>query len=58
MNMGDHPGHMMSTASGRKLERIEELPASYVAMAKHVHPKYMNDPIAALKKYSDQLAGS
>lgn len=58
MNMGDHPGHMMSTASGRKLERIEGLPASYVAMAQHVHPKYMNDPVAALKKYSDQLAGS
>ncbi len=55
MQMGDHPGHMMSTASGRKLERVAELPPDYVAMAKQVHPKYMDDPVASLKKYSDRL---
>lgn len=56
MQMGDHPGHLMSTASGRKLEAVEDLPASYREMANLVHPKYMGDPIAALKKHSDRLA--
>ena len=55
MQMGDHPGHMMSTASGRKLEKIADLPPDYVAMANRVHPKYMGDPVQALRKYSDQL---
>ena len=55
MQMGDHPGHMMSTASGRKLEQVSQLPESYRAMAMQVHPKYMRDPIAALQKLSSQL---
>lgn len=50
MQMGDHPGHMMSTASGRKLESLDELPASYRAMAEEVHGKYIADPTAAMAK--------
>jgi hypothetical protein len=56
MQMFDHPGHMMSTASGRKLQAVEALPQTYRDMANQVHPKYMGDPLAALKKYSDRLA--
>jgi hypothetical protein len=55
MQMGDHPGHMMSTASGRKMESLDELPASYIAMASEVHPRYIADPIASLEKYAAQL---
>jgi hypothetical protein len=50
MQMGDHPGHMMSTASGRKLASLDQLPANYVAMAEEVHGKYIADPDAALDK--------
>ncbi len=50
MQMGDHPGHMMSTASGRKLESVEELPPHYLAMAAEVHGKYIADPAALLAK--------
>jgi hypothetical protein len=55
MNMAEHPGHMMSTASGRKMESMEELPAEYIAMASMVHGKYIADPIATLEKHSSQL---
>jgi hypothetical protein len=55
MQMGDHPGHMMSTASGRKLESPDELPANYIAMAREVHTKYISNPIASLEKYAAQL---
>jgi hypothetical protein len=55
MQMQDHPGHMMSTASGRKLESVDELPPAYLAMAREVHGKYIEDPLAALEKYSAQL---
>ena len=55
MQMGDHPGHMMSTASGRKMESVDELPANYTAMASEVHTKYIADPIASLEKYAAQL---
>ena len=55
MQMGDHPGHMMSTASGRKMESLDELPASYIAMASKVHTKYIADPLASLERYAVQL---
>ncbi|MEC9374774.1 MAG: DUF1838 family protein [Pseudomonadota bacterium] len=56
MQMGDHPGHMMSTASGRKLEAINDLPDIYREMANQVHPKYIRDPIATLNKLSKKLS--
>jgi hypothetical protein len=55
MQMGDHPGHMMSTASGRKLESVNELPANYIAMASKVHTRYIADPIASLEENAAQL---
>jgi hypothetical protein len=55
MQMGDHPGHMMSTASGRKLASPDQLPANYVAMAEEVHGKYIADPDAALDKLIERI---
>lgn len=55
MEMGDHPGHMMSVASGRKLERLDDLPDNYLAMAKEVHSKYITDPSATMAKQLAQL---
>lgn len=50
MRMGDHPGEMMSHAAGRKLERVDELPSDYLAMAHRVHPTYIADPLATLDR--------
>jgi hypothetical protein len=55
MNMGNHPGHMMSMAAGRKMDSLDELPLGYLAMANEVHGKYIADPLAALEKYTSQL---
>ena len=58
MRMGDHPGHMMSRAAGRKLESVDELPADYLAMAERMHGRYIADPIKTLEKLTDQLSAS
>ncbi len=50
MRMGDHPGEMMSHAAGCKLERVDELPSDYLAMAHRVHPTYIADPLATLDR--------
>ena len=55
MHMGDHPGHMMSRASGAKLHSIDELPADYLACAKRMHPKFIEDPIARLASLTRNL---
>jgi len=55
MQMDAHPGHMMSIASGRKLESVDQLPPAYLAMAEEVHGKYIADPLAALEKYAARL---
>jgi hypothetical protein len=55
MQMGTHSGHMMSIASGRKLESVDQLPPAYLAMAEEIHGKYIADPLAALEKYAAQL---
>ena len=55
MSMGDHSGHMMSTASGRKMESMDELPRKYITMANEVHSKYIADPVASLEKYASLL---
>jgi hypothetical protein len=56
MRMGDHPGHMMSRAAGRKLESVDDLPADYLDMAARVHPKLIADPIATLEKLTRELS--
>jgi len=55
MNMGDHRGHMMSRAAGRKLESVSELPADYRAIAERMHGKYMADPVKTLEKVTADL---
>lgn len=61
MRMGDHPGHLMSQAFGRKLESLDELPGDYLTMARKVHPKFIEDPVATLdarvQKIVDETAG-
>lgn len=44
MNMGDHRGTMMSRAAGQKLSALEQLPATYLEMARAVHPFLIKDP--------------
>ncbi len=58
MSMGDHPGHLMSRAAGRKMERIDELPAVYLAMAREVHPKLIADPEIMLSRVEQTIRGS
>jgi hypothetical protein len=55
MRMGDHPGHLMSRAAGRKLESINELPDYYLAMAEKKHAKFIADPIATLEPLTRDL---
>lgn len=55
MQMRDYPGHMMSIASGRKLEAVDQLPPAYLAMAREVHGKYIADPVAVLEPYAKRL---
>ncbi len=55
MRMGNHPGEMMSRASGRKLARLEELPSDYLEMARAVHPWLIKDPIETLSAKVGQI---
>jgi hypothetical protein len=55
MNMGDHPGTMMSRATGRKLEDPDELPADYLEMARTVHPWLIKDPLESLAAKVDLI---
>ena len=57
MQMVDHRGHLMSKAAGRKLERLEDLPADYLEMARTVHPKLIADPVATLEKKVAEIQG-
>jgi len=55
MAMGDHAGHMMSKAEGRKLESVDALPDDYLACARAVHPRYIDDPPAALQRQVEKI---
>ena len=55
MRMGDHPGHMMSRAAGRKLESVDDLPDDYREMAERMHSRYIADPVATLQKLTDRI---
>ncbi|MDP6436809.1 MAG: DUF1838 family protein [Gammaproteobacteria bacterium] len=57
MQMGEHPGHGMSKAAGRKLERVDDLPADYLEMAHRVHPKLIKDPVATLAGKVAEIRG-
>lgn len=58
MRMGNHPGHMMSRAAGRKLESVDELPTEYLSMAERMHGRYIADPIKTLEKLTMQIRES
>jgi hypothetical protein len=55
MGMQDHPGSMMSKASGRKLEDPQQLPADYLQMAREVHPWLIRDPVQTLSAKVEQI---
>lgn len=50
MKMDDHPGMMMSRAAGRKLEDPASLPGAYLAMARKMHPRLIEDPVLSLER--------
>lgn len=56
MKMGEHAGHMMSKADGKKMERVSELPDDYMKCAQAAHPKYINNPEAALAKLMQNIS--
>jgi hypothetical protein len=58
MRMGDIPGHLMGVADGRKMEQMSELPEDYMACAREVHSKYIDDPVATLAKQTQQILAS
>ena len=49
LQMNDHPGHSMGRAWGRKLMSVEDLPDSYLAMAREINPDMIEDPLSLLK---------
>lgn len=57
MQMGDHPGHLMSRASGMKLESVGEMPEDYLRLARQVHPKRIADPLTTLEKTVARIKG-
>ena len=58
MQMGDHPGHLMSRAYGRKLESLAEMPEDYLRLARAVHPKLIADPLQTLAKPVARIKGT
>ncbi|NND54253.1 MAG: DUF1838 family protein [Gammaproteobacteria bacterium] len=58
MEMGDHRGHLMSRAQGRKLETVDEMPEDYLSLARTVHPKLIADPLQTLAKTVARIKGT
>jgi hypothetical protein len=48
MGFGDIPGHTTASASGRRVNRIEDLPKYYLELCEKYHPDVLNDPLAIL----------
>jgi hypothetical protein len=44
MMPGETPGHIMSEGYGKKVSRVEELPADYLAIANRLDPEVIADP--------------
>ncbi len=44
MMAGDTPGHIMSEGYGKKVTRINDLPADFLAMAEEHNPEFIADP--------------
>lgn len=50
MEMGDHPGHTVSSGFGGKAFHADDLPDDYRAMAERYYPEALADPAAILAK--------
>jgi hypothetical protein len=48
MGMGDMPGNLMTRGSGQKVDRFEDLPASFRKPLRELHPAIADDPEGAL----------
>lgn len=48
MGFGDAPGHTLARGAGKRVERVEDLPAYYLELAERYHPEVLDDPLAAL----------
>ncbi len=55
MGLKDQPGHLMGIANGCKMESIDQLPEDYLVCAREVHPRYIEDPVAALSKQTNLI---
>jgi len=49
MGFGDIPGHTTASASGRRADRVEDLPKYYLELCERYHPDVLNDPLALLE---------
>jgi hypothetical protein len=56
LKMGDRPGYMLSRASGRKYDRFDALPASFLDIVRERYPAILADPAAALEKPAHTFA--
>ena len=44
MMAGDTPGHIMSEGYGKKVTRLDDLPADYLAIARELNPDVIANP--------------
>jgi hypothetical protein len=56
LKMGGRPGYMLSRGSGRKFNRLADLPASFLDILKERYPAIVADPAAALEKPANTFA--
>ena len=47
---GDAPGHTIARGAGRRVQRVEDLPPAYLALARRHHPDVLDDPLAVLAR--------
>lgn len=52
MEMGDTPGHMFAAGAGMFVERVEDLPADFLALARKYSPQDIKDPLAVLARFA------
>lgn len=49
IKMGDRPGSMLCSATGRTVQSIDELPPYWLELTKKLHPDVLEDPMALMK---------
>jgi len=50
MGFGDSPGHTIARGAGRRVQRVEDLPAQYLALARRHAPDVLDDPLKVLAR--------